>query len=250
MSYDLTQSKGTRSLCRSPKTNKKTCPLNPVASSVDNVKHQCGSTPSVKFAATTKVAIPSSKDLIRYPSTLPNFGNVENFYTHDNGGRPFRIKINKNKVEVYKLDVTIFDRDDFDEDDFECNREKYYDLLFKICSKRIFVGEDVYRDFRGNSILLKLSKNQYMHIGSNIFKFKTDAPIVEYYSPVGNSDVPYPWAVDSEGRCYLMIEGKILLTIIDDVSNPEFEPYDKYYSNCKGERSISLDMEVINPRLL
>ncbi len=47
----------------------------------------------------------------------------------------------------------------------------------------------------GNTILIKLAVNKYIFIGSEIYKFKThDDEIIDYVSPVGNSDMPYPVA--------------------------------------------------------
>ncbi len=54
--------------------------------------------------------------------------------------------------------------------------------------------------FKGNSILVKLDDDKYIYIGESIFKFKAKDRIINYLSPVGNSGVPYPYAV---GEKYL-----------------------------------------------
>jgi hypothetical protein len=46
-----------------------------------------------------------------------------------------------------------------------------------------------------------MGKN-YTFIGGGVTSFITQALIVKYESPIGNNDVPYPYAID-----YLMIEG-------------------------------------------
>ena len=56
---------------------------------------------------------------------------------------------------------------------------------------------------KGNSILLHLKANRYMFIGSTIYEFDSYEPIVRFVSPVGNSDVPYPYAYDANNNAYL-----------------------------------------------
>lgn len=70
-------------------------------------------------------------------------------------------------------------------------------------------------NFRGNTILAQLSEGKYLYIGTSVRVFKTDDHIVQYYSLVGNSDVPYPVAV---GEKYVFfMEG-----------GPAAEPIEKY----------------------
>lgn len=47
---------------------------------------------------------------------------------------------------------------------------------------------------------------------------------MKFASPVGNSDVPYPYAVDRNGSYYLLIEGVVLHRV-----PPSSDPYDWYY---------------------
>ena len=43
-----------------------------------------------------------------------------------------------------------------------------------------------------------------------VFGFRALTEIIDFVSPVGNSSVPYPYAVDAEGRYYLVIEEMVL----------------------------------------
>lgn len=71
--------------------------------------------------------------------------------------------------------------------------------------ERIFAGDNLMKDpdyenigrFRGNSILLKISDTSYVYVGDCVFSFEPvdEDTIMKYYSPVGNNDVPYPYAV-------------------------------------------------------
>jgi hypothetical protein len=54
---------------------------------------------------------------------------------------------------------------------------------------------------------------------------------MSYYSPVGNNDVPYPYAIDSKNNYYLMIEDVILNNtkeLINFLINNN-DPYEYYY---------------------
>ena len=59
---------------------------------------------------------------------------------------------------------------------------------------------------RGNSILLQTGKNKYVYIGDGIRSFttKNGDVIKKYYSPVGNNEVPYPYAIGDK-YVYIML---------------------------------------------
>jgi len=123
------------------------------------------------------------------------------YFIHDNGGRPFQVVISGKKVSVYEQSNWK---------DWEDETGKDYTKLIKTFSKvkKIFIGKDrkLGRKFDGNSILLQLSKDKYVYIGSWIYEFiAKDDRIVAYYSQVGNSDVPYPVAL-GEKNVYFMLE--------------------------------------------
>jgi hypothetical protein len=148
---------------------------------------------------------------------------ITKYYIHDNGGRPFEVTIydNTNKVNIAKK-----------KDDIYINFLTYY-------PKKIFIGKspsiamtqfsggDGPR-FDGNSILLHIKNNEYIWIGSEIYSFTSLNKIIKYVSPVGNSDVPYPYAVDKDNNYYLMIENVIIINSISEINHYE-EPYEYYY---------------------
>lgn len=130
---------------------------------------------------------------------------------HDNGGRPFCVERAGEHIRVYEQEYV--------------KEEDYYMLGRKILSldaEKVWIGDNDSRVdqalvphyspkgmFPGNSILLRRSDGSYLYIGSEIYSFETpqgDA-IQMYYSPVGNSDVPYPYAV-GETHVYFMVEKK------------------------------------------
>ena len=151
---------------------------------------------------------------------------TEVFYTHNNGDRPFKVEINKNKVKIYSNDVNN-------------NTTKH---LATVNAKKVFVGKSPKNEmtifsgghgkkFLGNSILLELKPNTYQFIGNIIFSFATHEKIVKYVSPVGNNDVPYPYAIDASGNYYLMIENIVLkhTTNLNKLITKYDDPYSYYY---------------------
>ncbi len=158
------------------------------------------------------------------------------YYTHDNGGRPFKVVITKGgkHIDIYKCNYP----DLHAPDKYETARYYEYALGFDVL--RVMLGDDPDNSFKnkpewvrkwiGNSILAEISSGKYLYIGDTVFTFNTSgkSPITKYISPVGNSDVPYPYALDSE-FAYLMIENvKIPLFALDMQQKP-FYPYTQYY---------------------
>ena len=142
------------------------------------------------------------------------------FDIHNNGEISFKVEINDNAVEVFSNHGNT--------------------PLMKWNAKRIFIGESPMNkmtacsgaygpNFLGNSILLELGDNQYEFIGKTIFSFSSFAPIVDFVSPIGNNDVPYPYATDSDGNIYLLIEAVVL----KGNNVPNEEPYSYYYKNSE-----------------
>lgn len=160
------------------------------------------------------------------------------YYTHDNGGRPFKVVIkDKKKVYVYKYkkyDETT-DTDLYSEKSIKYEKKDYFKF------KKIYIGKSPKNKstilsggygpkFTGNSILLQITKNDYLFIGNKIFSFISKAEIKNFVSPVGNSDVPYPYAIDTDGRYYLMIEA-VILDKITNIKKYNNDPYEFYYEN-------------------
>ena len=131
----------------------------------------------------------------------------QTYLIHDNGSRPFKVNIQDLKVSIYK----------------QC-RDNYYEEnpLMTFDCKKIFVGTSPLNSitswsggfgiaFDGNSILLHLDGIDYVYIGKEIYKFKSFGEIITYISPVGNNNVPYPYAIDEHDNYYLMIEDVVIM---------------------------------------
>lgn len=179
-----------------------------------------------------------------------------NYLTHDNGNRPFSIWISPDTVtvRVYKQDWNNSDSED------PFSSSNYTKLIKEFKCVNVFVGISQLNNmtsfsaghgllFEGNSILLNLGNNQYVFIGQKIFSFRTNHEIVNYMSPVGNNDVPYPYAIDSQGDCYLMIEDAVIR--VDDPTKLD-DPYVYYYKileqirEYEGIEHMEINGEIYN----
>ena len=140
------------------------------------------------------------------------------YYTHFNGGRPFKVTVVGNEVTVQKRVK---------------GTDEYLRTICKIVCEEVHVGTSppspatIYSGgygpaFDGNSILLRLSSRWYRFIGNEIFDFPVNAPIVKFSSPVGNNDVPYPYARDAWGNYYLLTEDIVI------APNDKLVPCDKH----------------------
>ena len=89
----------------------------------------------------------------------------------------------------------------------------------------------------GNSILVKKG-NKYVYIGESVKEFVTTDNIKKYVSPVGNSAVPYPFAVGDQ-YTYLMLEGKALP---NTSLKGKKDPYEEYYfsKTAPGVKTFSM----------
>ena len=175
-----------------------------------------------------------SNKKLRPSAKLPKLTGKK-YYIHDNGNRPYTVTVNKNTVQVYKNKIDKNENPVPVELLMEKRVEKIYET--KDISKD---SEDYKPNFdyfqEGNTILCKLKKDIYMFIGnSGIFTFETAGDeIREYYSVVGNNDVPYPWAV-GEKNTYLMIENDMLP---NEKLEPHRDPYRLYYNLDKKHSKL------------
>jgi hypothetical protein len=137
----------------------------------------------------------------------------DTFPIHDNGGRPFLVKVmSPSHVKVYQ---------EVPNDDYDDNSPvQYKSILEYPALSKVMIGQSVRNAmtmrmsttgarFTGNSILLENGQDatglfQYIMISRDIFTFTTKSRIVTFVSPVGNNDVPYPHAIDKSNKYYIL----------------------------------------------
>lgn len=122
------------------------------------------------------------------------------YLTLDNGGRPFMVSVHNSKVEVFTRD----ENNKYPSKEEEKNKTGWVIPVLNVenCLK-IFIGDDLAYDYTGNSVLVQKSNMEYIYISGSIKEFKCPEQIIEFHAPVGNSDVPYPFAVTENCRVIL-----------------------------------------------
>lgn len=144
--------------------------------------------------------------------------NQPHYFTWDNGLEPFVVYISWSvkSVAVYSQPNGPHDRLPLEKKHHVCGeavREYYTKCVWRSTNiEDIWIGKS--RDvsgnylcygspeYDGNSILVCNQNLSYTFIGADLFSFTAYARIVSHYSPMGNNSVPYPFAVDVEGRHY------------------------------------------------
>jgi len=180
-------------------------------------------------------------------------------------GQPYRIEFNggmsfvayhnvaDNTITVMQRPKGYIDnwRNDFDSDRLFYSQEvaRYESPL------RVSIGIDTTVQMHGNSILVQLIPNRYVYIGDLVVAaFSFPETVTEYYSPIGNSSVPYPVAVSANfvillsDRRYVAKEN-----IIKNISKVEGteqlnwagDAYHAYYDLNQNESTPLEDLEDI-----
>lgn len=152
------------------------------------------------------------------------------FCTHDNGSRPYKIELKDGDVHISR------DNGKWDADGNHII--SYQELMIIKKPLQILIGThhkgDKESDWGyGNSIIVQETETKWIHIGYRIFSFEPESKIVKYHSHVGNSNVPYPFAIDEDGNQYLMIENLVLSTKEDCHD----DPYNYVYFETKSKET-------------
>ena len=170
---------------------------------------------------------------------------MKTYKIHNNFNISFKVQVHLNNCIIYKYLNSIYIP--FQTIKFEKifigkdirQRQGYFEYnetLNTIKFVQTHNKYDKYKKENGNSILLKIEQNHYMYIGDKIYEFDTDDEILDYISPIGNNDVPYPYAFS--GRyTYIMLDNKK----IKNIDLNDSDPYDYYYDineNASGLKYI------------
>lgn len=207
-------------------------------------------------------------DMIVNGIELDDITIIRSYKIHDNGDRPFVVHYcvpkdgtkmedpkYRNLVVVQYNQVDIINTCDYEEqeveledDDILKNDEYYWKgpkhieaimpikpILIAGGLDRVWIDNTHEKNYEyygekgiGNTILLE-KDNQCIHIGNEgIFKFVVDTKIVKFVSEIGNSDVPYPYAIDENDNYYLLIENTKLSNVPEEHKD---DPYGYYYGH-------------------
>lgn len=167
---------------------------------------------------------------------------------HDNGGRPFVVKLDPNNGVTNVRVINNYENSLYFQDN-ECIC--YYPAY------KVFVGKSLRNAmtefsgghgprFDGNAMLFLIDENElkYLYVGKSIYTFKAISPITDFISSVGNSNVPYPYAIDEKSNTYIMLDSVIMLADQNPISELGNDPYDYYYR----KQTMTEDLCVIPSR--
>jgi hypothetical protein len=184
---------------------------------------------------------------------------TKSYEIHDNGGRPFRVEIQGKEVILFKnMDTYKLVDGKFTT---ISNPEKQ---IKQFTADTIFVGKKSPqggydglkpKEAEGNSLLLEVG-SKYVYIGSEIYEWTpVKGDVVEaYYSNIGNSDVPYPYAI-GRTHIYIMLDK---VAVEKSFFNMKGDIYQQYYAGTtylpmclKGyqDTSICKDKEAAKARI-
>ena len=170
-----------------------------------------------------------------YENCHPSFKGYKFVFPLDNGGSPFCVFYKEGDVAVFKMDPKYII------EDWKLHTCFYTKKVDHFSAKEVILGKSPKNEMTtfsggygkwttGNSVLLWIKEDEYVYIGECIFRFKSLSKIVKYVSPIGNSGVPYPYAIDENGRYYLMI-GNIMIEKVPWKFRGK--PYMYAYNNMK-----------------
>ncbi len=134
-----------------------------------------------------------------------------------NYSEPYKVLINGTHAQVLKA-----------------QDHEIYKLILEQDFVQVFIGksESDGSEYDGNTILIQESEYSYVWIGDRIIRFMAYEQIIEYKSPLGPNEVPYPWAVDSRGWVYLFLEDVVMTNPGDSVKLSR--PYEYYWFDGLG----------------
>jgi hypothetical protein len=179
------------------------------------------------YSGMPKAKLPSKKvEEPRYEDLYPLLKDV--YYTHHDGTRPYRVSLVNNVAHI-EVDANLDSRNDFP--------VPRWNRIMDIPYINVFIGNDhqVNRGnpmFFGNSILLQNTPGKYTYIGATIYEFISDQ-IYVFESPVGGSDVSYPYAY-TKYRTLLLWESVSFPTVYNKI------PEDVHYEYIKKNQKFKI----------
>lgn len=163
---------------------------------------------------------------------------IKSYKMLDNGSEPFVVDVSPSQIEIY--------RQTYQENSDSYIRDK---KVFDTAYKKIFIGDNLLKDkdvapkgrYPGNSILIQTAPGKYIYSGHEIYSFETKdgEEIKEYYSPVGNSHVPYPYAV-GENYTYFMLDKE---TVPNELLDLKKDAYGQFYGHTIKDNEMQKKIE-------
>lgn len=149
---------------------------------------------------------------------------MQTYYTLDNMINPFKVTVDGGKLRVYEAEDETLGDDGRMVWTYHAEPTLSRNHILRVLPGR---GDDE-ESYVGNTVLVEVEPRKYMYIGHDIVTFRTPDDILEYHSPVGPANVPYPYAV-GEQNVYLPSVGAYFKKsgLLEGVSNPLIQFYDR-----------------------
>lgn len=184
-----------------------------------------------------------------YKKIKDELKGYKTYFIHENYDRPFLVYVKNNTVHIYKIPTKkyYYREKDYSLDDSK-NKPFYIELVKIYKTKKMFIGKSPLTPmtkfsgghgstFNGNTILLQIETNKYVYIGSNIYEFKTNDIIEDYYSPIGNNDVPYPVALGTKNIYFMLDKTYVPNNKFENLTNKDkIDAYSYYYGHSGDEK--------------
>ena len=158
-----------------------------------------------------------------------------------------------NNGYYYYVDITNKSVNVYARTGISNENKKNFDIHFNkhvLCTNysNVFIGDDKKDKLGyGNSILINTKDKEYIFICENIVKFNTKDKIVKYYSPIGNSSVPYPYGLDKKGNTYLIYDDNKNKKIVPVLKGKYKDAWNDYYGNTDNDVDI---IDVIKVKII
>ncbi len=126
------------------------------------------------------------------------------YFVLDNGGRPFLVLYDLgSKLSVWKRPSSSYVlQSDWDNEDMSKNTVFYQERVLSLDNvAKVYTGQD------DNAVLVQDTDDRITFVGTVITQFYLEAgdEIEGFFSPTGNSDVPYPLILGFQ-RVYLLLD--------------------------------------------
>lgn len=91
--------------------------------------------------------------------------------------------------------------------------------------------------YDGNSVLIHIENKKYMFVGYYIYTFEFEENIIDFISPLGNNDVPYPVAYTKNYVIFMLDKKAIKKSTLKTKATPEGSEdlYGEYYGHLYKE---------------
>lgn len=162
------------------------------------------------------------------------WNKASGYFTHDNGGRPFYVKLRDGHIEIFKRTCGM-----------KCWNTKnilgIYKHVYTIPNyKKLWIGINKGKyantqgpEGKGSSIFVHVSGNKYVIISDHISELTIYDTITEFHGIIGNSDTTFPIAIGKKNIYYFMEDTYFPVSEVPSNSILEY-----YYDNWKKAHKI------------